>query len=159
MIEKTMKFFLKILERPLWFAMRRIRRTWLAGVYAVVFNGDNEVLLIKKRLGLSIGWQIPGGGKQRGVSFPKQAEKELWEEAGTTSNLKLVGVSSNEKHIDTHTIYAGYVTGKTEPCPRDKREISDAKFFPIGEAKKILPEDQHIMLSMAITNLPLDTYM
>ncbi len=156
-LSKMMKNWL--VKRLMWFVFRKIMRSWLIGVYTVVFNGNNEILLIKKRLGMSTGWQIPGGGKQRWVSFPKQAKKELWEEAGITGNLKLVGVRSNEEHIDVHIIYAGYITGKTEPCPQDKIEISDARFFSIGEAKKILPEDQRKMLSIAITNLLPDTYM
>jgi len=75
-----------------------LRTKYLVGVFVVAFRdneGNNEVLLINKRLGMTRGWEIPGGGKDRGFSPVEAAKKEFFEETGLQANeLKLVGITS-----------------------------------------------------------------
>lgn len=122
--------------RYLWYI---IRTKYLVGVFVVAFR-DNEVLLINKKLGLTRGWEIPGGGKDRGFSPVEAAKKEFFEETGLQANeLKLVGITSNEGHRDIHVLYwTNDFSGEIEV--QDTFEIADAKFFPTSEALRMLEE-------------------
>ncbi len=145
--------WLKENERVLWFGLRmwNIRNLNLTGVFTLVIH-ENRVLLINKRLGVVLGWQIPGGGLKRGNLPEKGAVKELFEETGIRAGeLELLGITSSPENRNLMIVYiAHYLVGSTKPCVQDTFEISEARWVPIEEALEKLIESHRLFLEKAI---------
>ncbi|MEX1063732.1 MAG: NUDIX domain-containing protein [Candidatus Paceibacterota bacterium] len=137
-------------ERLKWWLWRMLRPTYLVGVFVIVFRFD-EVLIIKKKRGVAMGYQIPGGGKDRGLSPKDAALKELKQETGLDlrpySIRKLPYVSSNEVHCDIHIVYVAQLDyNSSVPVVQDTFEVESADFVPIKDARsKLMPEHAAIL--------------
>lgn len=60
-----------------------MNRRPLIGVGAVVFNADNEILLIKRGKAPNLGrWMVPGGTLEWGETLEEAAVREVREETG-----------------------------------------------------------------------------
>lgn len=132
-------------KRLKWFLWRRVRQTWCVGVSAVIFNEEvheTYVLLVKKRLGVSLGWQLPGGGKSRWLSLADAAQKEVYEESGVIAyGFREVGYILNDEVLDIIFILIGKAVKPVDIMVRDWLEISEAKFVPLSQTENMLSSD------------------
>lgn len=110
-----------------------------AGV--LVFNSDGDVLMARRSLKKDTNpgrWSISSWGHLNpGESYEHAALRELKEELGITENLKLlfkmIFRSWNESEM--FCIFNAVNNGPFKPDPE---EVSEIKFFSIGELKKEL---------------------
>lgn len=66
--------------------------THTVGAGAVVFNQNNQVLLVRDNFGQYRGFKLPGGHVELGEDIHIAAEREVLEETGVTANFdKIVG--------------------------------------------------------------------
>jgi len=79
--------------RPWW----RLTRAQTLGAQGVLFNGDNEVLLI--RHGYRPGWFFPGGGVEHGQTVLMAATREVREETG---------IEVNPEKAELHGFFANF---------------------------------------------------
>ncbi|NKC50728.1 NUDIX domain-containing protein [Ochrobactrum cytisi] len=115
-----------------------MRRPMTLGVRAIVFDEKkNSVFLVKHTY--VPGWQLPGGGVERGETFGQALEKELREEAnivlkGPPQLLRFTRMRMRRRA----TTWRFYVCRKFEQtAPRlPDREIAECGFFPLDD----LPE-------------------
>lgn len=140
------------LEPFLRFGVWVSRAKYTVGVFPICIDSQERVLLIEKRVGAVLGWQLPGGGKNYGVPVEATACHELWEETGlktTVANLLLVLIQSIEKYRDVNIAYlVTWWTGTVGP--HDTFEIKDARWVPIREAEQILLPAHRSMLAAAV---------
>lgn len=61
----------------------------IVGVGAVIFNGDGEVLLVRRgKPPLHQEWSIPGGAVELGETLEQAVKREVLEETGLTIRLR-----------------------------------------------------------------------
>ena len=123
---------LKVIKFPmvLFRAYSRLVRGKTLGARVAVFDDQGRVLLVKASY--ISGWQLPGGGVDKGETLRGAALRELREEACVEpmDRLQLHGIFSNEK------IFAGdhvavYVCRKFRQGEfQANMEITAANFFP-----------------------------
>jgi 8-oxo-dGTP pyrophosphatase MutT (NUDIX family) len=124
-----------------WFAWRLwwlVRPKHMVAVYPVVIQ-CGSILLIRKRLGMSTGWQLPGGGVDyQSESLEQAAAKELFEETGLIgSGFKLIHLEKHHARRDVHAVYSvNQASGLVRVL--DKLEIAEAKFVPLSLADQYL---------------------
>ncbi|MEE2690942.1 MAG: NUDIX hydrolase [Pseudomonadota bacterium] len=117
------------------------RETISIGVGAVVFRGD-DVLLVKRGKPPFLGcWSIPGGGLEHGETLKNAARREVREETGV--EIEIIGLidvfealprETPEDGPLNHTLLidfaAEWISG--EPVAGD--DAAEAAFVPIEEA-------------------------
>ena len=114
-----------------------LTRPLTMGARAIVVNAANEVLLVRHRY--EDGWQLPGGGVEKGESAIEALKREVREEAGVVilGNPVLVGSFHNRSVSgrDHVLVYRcdEFERRQDEPL---SGEIADHGFFPLNE----LPE-------------------
>ncbi|MBN9044887.1 MAG: NUDIX domain-containing protein [Rhizobiales bacterium] len=111
------------------------RRPMTLGVRAIVFDEkDNSVFLVRHTY--VPGWQLPGGGVERGETFGEALEKELREEANIVlkGRPQLFALYKNT-HASPRDHVALYICRQFEQtAPRlPDREIAECGFFPIDD--------------------------
>ena len=116
-----------------------LTRPMTLGARVMLFNEAGEVCLIKH--GYVAGWQLPGGGVDKGETIEAAAARELEEEAGfqPAEPMTLFAVYKNEKASKRDHVLL-YVCRAAVPVAGfkiDGREIIDCRFFKIDT----LPED------------------
>ncbi|HHN67353.1 MAG TPA: NUDIX domain-containing protein [Thermopetrobacter sp.] len=128
------RLFRRLAQR--WF---RLTRALTLGVRALVLDDDGRVLLI--RATYWPGWQLPGGGVERGETVLEALRRELMEEAGIelSGAPELFAVYSSapvfpNDHVLLYVVRPG---GYERKAWRPTREIAAAEFF----APDALPED------------------
>ena len=110
-----------------------LRRPMTLGVRAIVLDEErNSVFLVRHTY--VPGWQLPGGGVDRGETFGQALEKELREEGNIilTGKAELFALYQNA-HASRRDHVALYICRnfkQTEPKVGD-REIAEAGFFPL----------------------------
>ncbi len=115
-----------------WFLLRR---PMTLGVRGLVYDeANNSVFLVRHTY--VPGWQLPGGGVERGETFGEALEKELREEANIelTGRPRLFALYKNE-HASPRDHVALYVCRsfrQTAPRLPDK-EIAECGFFPLDD--------------------------
>lgn len=116
------------------------------GVGAVVFRGQ-EILLVKRGKPPFKGhWSIPGGGLEFGERLKDGVRREVMEETGIDINIRgLIGVFEGlpaDFGQLAHTVmidyFADWVAG--EPVAAD--DAADAAFFPMEDAQERLAWDE-----------------
>lgn len=143
------------LEWLKWRIWWLLRQKYIVGVFIAAIK-DGQILIVKKRLGVSTGWKIPGGGKSVNKSVAEQAKEELYQETSLVSNnLYLAYVSANESHRDLHVLF---LTTDFSGTPKviDTLEISEAKFVPVSEMGVYLDDLDHFMLACRAVALKSD---
>lgn len=112
-----------------WYS--RVTRGKTLGARVVVFDENEQVLLVKASY--VAGWNIPGGGVDRGESLRQAAIRELREEAGieAAGPMQLHGMFSNEKSFPGDHVAVYVCRHFTRGAFIANREILEARFFPL----------------------------
>jgi ADP-ribose pyrophosphatase YjhB (NUDIX family) len=110
------------------------------GCGAIVFNSNDEILMIKRANGR---WFYPGGFCDIGLSPAENVVREVREETGlVVSPVRLIGVTDSLKlgsparHLYSILFYCHLEGGDLRPHPL---EALDAGFFPVER----IPEPLH----------------
>jgi 8-oxo-dGTP pyrophosphatase MutT (NUDIX family) len=118
---------------------QRHRKALTLGVRAVVFDGQNRVLLIKHSY--TPGWHFPGGGVEPGETIGAGMARELEEETGIalTGEAELFGLYLQRPHggRDHVVVYICRRWHQARQPQIPNMEIAEARFFAMGE----LPAD------------------
>lgn len=116
----------------------QVSRGMTLGARAVVHDVDRGVLLIRHTY--SKGWQLPGGGVERGETALAALARELREEAGVEMRgdpalhgLFFNRAVSDRDHVAVYRVTEFAVVEEKRP----DWEIAEARFFPLGA----LPDD------------------
>ncbi len=116
-----------------------------AAVGAVVFRGQ-EVLLVKRgRAPLKGHWSIPGGKIEFGEGTRAAVKREVREETGI--DIDVIGLidvfeSLPEKDGDGHYLMVDYVARHVSGEPVASDDAEEAEFVPFPEALSRLAWDQ-----------------
>ncbi len=122
--------------RKVWW---RVARPTVTGCRVLVFNQQEELLLIRHSYGNGA-WMPPGGAIDRGEMPVQAAVRELLEETGChltqaaalTVTVERLHGAGNQVHV---------ICGKTSDAPKaDQREIIAAQFFPLDSLPKNMPQ-------------------
>ena len=116
------------------------------GVGAVVFRGD-EVLLVKRGKPPFQGhWSIPGGGLEFGERLEDAVRREVMEETGLEITVgALIGVfEAMPADVGqlTHTVMIDYCAEWVSGEPVAADDAADAGFFSFDEARQRLYWDE-----------------
>ena len=144
MIGKTNSTKVKIEKEEAPMANPETKKTAI-GVGAVVFRGD-EVLLIKRGKDPFKGqWSIPGGGLEYGEKIVDAVIREVREETGC--EITLIGLLDvfdglpAKPEFGTHTVIIDYVAQWRSGEPIAGDDAVEAMFFPFDDALKRLQWD------------------
>ncbi|OGM20475.1 hypothetical protein A2863_01420 [Candidatus Woesebacteria bacterium RIFCSPHIGHO2_01_FULL_38_9b] len=119
------------------FAMRRVNDQFLIGVTGIIFNDQNEILLIKHSYRDNGKWSLPGG-YIKGKEHPKEGlEREIEEETGLV-------VSADERlkiRTDRHSsrldiVYSGKLIGGEFKSSEEAQEVGFFKFDSLPQISK-----------------------
>lgn len=111
------------------------------GVGIVIYNAKGEILLQKRSItkdtdpGL---YDISAGGHvSKGQTYREAADRELWEEIGIKTKIKLAKkfLFHEDNETEMEVVYVGVHDG---PFKVDKNEVDEVGFFKVNEIKKIL---------------------
>ena len=118
---------------------RRYPQRPFAGVGAIIFRGD-EVLLVKRGSPPALGkWSVPGGLVELGESLEAAVRREVLEEAGIEVNvLDLVAVldrviRDEQGEIEYHYVLLDFLCEPAEGAPLAGSDASECCFVPIAE--------------------------
>lgn len=109
-------------------------------VRIIVVNSKNEVLFVKEKA--EVKWGVPGGWCDLFISPRKNAEKEVWEEAGIkVKTEELLAVFNRQEYRKPQSVLSDYVMYFKATITKDQEikigfEVSDAKFYQMDN----LPE-------------------
>lgn len=114
-----------------------------------------EVLLVKPSgPAARYGWSIPKGLPDEGESLEDAARRETVEEAGVTATelreLGFIDYVKSKKRV--HCFFG--------PAPQDAApkkaswEVSEARFVPVDEARRLLHADQRALVDVLLAKLP-----
>jgi 8-oxo-dGTP pyrophosphatase MutT (NUDIX family) len=97
-----------------------------ARVRVAVFDEAGRLLLVKSWAGQN-GWEFPGGGVDKGESWPEAARRELYEETGILVNIEDLAYVTTEKGRGGFDVPVFTVRTKTANLPQkqhNRREIT-----------------------------------
>ncbi len=111
--------------------------THTVGAGAVVFNQNNQVLLVRDNFGHYRGFKLPGGHVELGEDIHIAAEREVLEETGITAEFKQV-VGFVHKHPyrygKSNLYFICQLTALTEKTSiEDENEIAEVQWLDIDE--------------------------
>lgn len=108
---------------------------------AVIYSIDTNKFLLGKRGATSDNpnvWCCFGGGVEAGESPEGALKRELWEETGFNSNIKLIKLGNDIQGTFEYITYIGFVA--KEFIPILNAENSDYQWF---EQSEMLPKNSH----------------
>jgi ADP-ribose pyrophosphatase YjhB (NUDIX family) len=109
-------------------------------VACIVYNDDNELLLIKRAIEPQVGcWSLPAGFMEEGESLQEAACRELYEETGLDYNsdeLWLYSIGTLSEMDQVHVNFR--VPWRDQPIESSTAEASEIGFF----SEAALPWDQ-----------------
>lgn len=126
------------------------------GVFAVILNASNEVLLIQKPSYSKNDWTIVGGGRDEGESDVDNLYREIKEELGVDrAELEILGKSGVRHSYEyppelsksihggkymgqSYEIFVVRFTGNPNDMVLAEEEIASIRWTPIGELSAYL---------------------
>lgn len=110
----------------------------VVGVGAVVFNGDGDVLLVRrKQEPLALQWSLPGGGLEAGESLQAGTAREVLEETGLHVTVGPLVEAFDRILLDDaanvryHFVLVDYLCQWTGGTPRPQSDVSDCAWAPL----------------------------
>lgn len=105
------------------------------GVGGIVFNRQNQVLLIQRNQPPAIGlWSIPGGKLEAGETLTAACKREIKEETGLETEIKNI-VAVVERRIENfHYVIIDYLVSLADEdhaTPIAQSDIADAKWVDL----------------------------
>ncbi len=104
------------------------------GVSAVIFNGQQQVLLIKRNKAPACGlWSIPGGKQEAGESLIAACQREVYEETGLSVGVKHIVAVVERNMPPFHYVIIDFfavLTGENTQ-PKAASDVSDARWIDI----------------------------
>jgi 8-oxo-dGTP diphosphatase len=102
-------------------------------VHAVIFNQNQEVLMLKTTYGAK-GWTLPGGAIDAGETIHETLTRECLEEMRCEINIKyLSGVYYHKLHNSQAFVFRCEFKGSTQIHLSE--EHSEYKYIPVSELK------------------------
>lgn len=142
------------LHRLAYRAAHSVRKVWwqvakphLRSVAVVATDLDDRLLLVRLSYG-SRSWSVPAGGIDHGETAEDAARREFREETGCeTGRLELIGVQQEILYGAHDTIHV-FATKVNSNPKADKREVLEARFFPMHSLPKPLGRLTKLRLEM-----------
>ena len=126
---------------PLWIQIvlsRFIRPLFQVFAAAVIFNNDNEILLVKSTYQRFHPWGLPGGSLDYGESAEEATLREVWEETGFQVQIERLLVVKTWRPDRVGMYYLCRIVGG-EFHPTD--EVSAFGYFPLEHLPDVRPVD------------------
>ena len=129
-----MKYLLKIWRvLPLWLQIvlsRFIRPLFQVFAAGVIFDQDNQILLVKSTYQRFHPWGLPGGSLNYGETPEDAVKREVWEETGLNVEIKKLLLVKTWSPDRVGLYYLCEITGG-EIYPTD--EVSEAGYFSLDD--------------------------
>ena len=107
------------------------------GVGGIVFNAQDEVLMIKRNKAPASGqWSIPGGQLEPGESLDNACRREVFEETGIEVEVKSLVAVAERRIENFHYVIIDFlvkVVPDTNMQPVPETDVSEAKWLPRNE--------------------------
>ncbi|KAH7719035.1 Nudix hydrolase 8 [Aphelenchoides avenae] len=120
------------------------------GVGGVVVNGKGELLLMKERKGVYLGWKFPGGAVDPGEALHEAVRREVFEETGVETEFECVLAFRqllSYNYRGTSDIYFLCVMKPKDetridvvPCPH---EVADCKWMSRDQIAQLPEKEFH----------------
>ena len=122
-----------------WLAWR-LHARFGVGVTGIVRADDGRVLLLRHRLwSPESEWGFPSGFARRGESFQETVVREVREETGLTVRVgRLLELRSGFRYR-AEAYYEAALAGGIDALVLDKREILEARLFPLDALPRAMP--------------------
>lgn len=137
-----MKYLLQIWRvLPLWLQIilsRFIRPLFQVFAAGVIFNEDDEILLVKSTYQRFHPWGLPGGSLEYGESAEEAVKREVWEETGLVIEIKRLLLVKTWSPDRVGMYYLCEVTGGGIH-PTD--EVSEAGYFSLDDLPDVRSVD------------------
>jgi len=121
---------------------RRYTDQPLAGVGAIIFRGD-EVLLIRRGSRPSLGkWSVPGGLVELGESLEEAVRREVLEEVGLQVKvIDLVAaldrvIRDDKGRIEYHYILLDFLCEASDGNPQAATDAAECFFVPLDDLSR-----------------------
>jgi isopentenyl-diphosphate delta-isomerase type 1 len=118
------------------------------GIHVLVFNSKGDLLLQKRSMSKKT---YPGrwtsscsGHVSYGESYDEAAKRELLEEIGISTKMTELFKFYDDNPVDRE-IAKVFVAQHEGPFKIDNDEVDDAKFFSMGEIRRIMSEKLEIL--------------
>ena len=142
---------------PLWiqtFLSRFIRPLFQVFAAAVIFNNDNEILLVKSTYQRFHPWGLPGGSLDYGESAEDATLREVWEETGFQVEIERLLLVKTWRPDRLGLYYLCKIIGG-EFRPTD--EVSEFGYFSLEHLPDVRPVDVNMIKQLS--NHALDTVL
>jgi 8-oxo-dGTP diphosphatase len=130
---------------PMWLqelASRIIRPLFQVFAVAVIFNDQQQILLVKTTYNRNHPWGLPGGSLEYGEAPEAAAMREIFEETGIQVEIeKFLAVKTWLP--DRVGFYYLCKIIKNEFCPSD--EVSEMGYFSVNTLPDVRPLDKEII--------------
>ena len=117
----------------------------IVGVGAIIVEGE-DVLIVRRGKPPRVGsWSIPGGGVRLGEDLEQACAREVREETGLEVEILTQGRVLNRVtrdewgRVQFHYVLIDYVCRPTGGSLRAASDISEARWFPLGEIETLRP--------------------
>lgn len=153
-----MKYLLKIWRvLPLWLQIllsRFIRPLFQVFAAAVVFNQENQILLVKSTYQRFHPWGLPGGSLEYGESAEEAVKREVWEETGLIVEIKRLLLVKTWSPDRVGMYYLCEIIGG-EVHATD--EVSETDYFSLDDLPDVRPVDIDMIRELfRLTELQID---
>jgi len=132
-----------------WHILWAFHDKFMIGVSGVIFDKDDNVLLLKHRFWKKDSWGLPSGYTQKREKLEDGIKREIEEETKLKVTIaKLLNLNSGFK-LRIECTYIGYCDD-TSTFSANTNEILDAKFFPTNNLPKGLLDTHKKLIELAV---------
>jgi mutator protein MutT len=118
---------------------------------AVIFNNNNEVLLLKHRFRAGSGWGIPGGFLEEGEHPEEALRREMREEVGLElEQVEIFTARTFRKPQQVEVLFRARVSvSANADVSSQTMEVERAGWFSLRSLPDGLPKDQRVLIERA----------